>query len=99
MSSVRGTVLTGLLQELVDQHGEDTEVAVVIDRSRQEITALAVDREVREPDEPALRGAPLIWLISDEPGDGPPPRRASLPGRRAPADSPYAGREPRGRHR
>lgn len=70
--SVSASALLELLQEFVSQHGDEAEVAVAINLSRPyplEVTGVAVDSEIREDDEPALSGPPLVWLITDAPDD------------------------------
>ena len=70
-----------LLQEFVALHGEETEVAVAVPGPRrQEIMALAVDQDIRRPDDPGSTGLPLVWLIVDEPAAGAlaPPRHATV---------------------
>ena len=85
---LRALDLIDLLEEFVSQHGDDTEVAVAVTVSsqplRQEIGGAALDREIRQPDEPDPNpdGPPLVWLIPIAPGaDTNPyaPRRACIP--------------------
>src|SRR3712207_876198 len=85
---VRAVDLIHLLEEFVAQHGDDTEVAVAVTVSsqplRQEIGGVALDREIRQPDEPDPDpdGPPQLWLITIAPGAyaGPfAPRRACIP--------------------
>jgi hypothetical protein len=82
--------LIQLLQEVVREHGDDTEVAVAVPLGwqpfRQEIMGFALDREVRQPDEPDPDpdGPPLVWLLTGTPGPGSDidpyaPRRACTP--------------------
>jgi hypothetical protein len=85
VTRTRATDLIQALQELVSQHGDETEVAVAINLSRplrQEVAGLAVDREIRQDDEPDLTGPPLVWLITIAPDDDTnpyAPRRACIP--------------------
>jgi len=81
--STRAVTIIELLQEFVAQHGEETEVAVAVPGPRrQEIMALGVDQEIRRADEPEPTGAPLVWLIVDEPAADAlaPPRHATVRG-------------------
>lgn len=84
--SVDAVTVIQLLQKIVAEHGEDSRIAVAASRdggappSRLEIVALAVDHQIRRPDEPARTGPPLVWLFADAlDGDGDaPPRHATV---------------------
>jgi len=85
MMRVRAADLIQALQEFVAKHGEDTQVAVAVNLSRPyrlEIAGMAVDSDIRRPDEPALPGPPLVWLTTDAPDEDTSPyapRRACVP--------------------
>lgn len=79
--STSAITIIELLQEFVEQHGEETEVAVAVPGPRrQEIMALGVDQKIRRADDPEPTGPPLVWLIVDEPAADAlaPPRHATV---------------------
>jgi hypothetical protein len=85
---VRAVDLISLLQEFVSQHGDKTEIAIAVtglsQPLRQDIGGAALDREIRQPDEPDPdpTGPPLVWLIPIAPGphvNPYAPRRACIP--------------------